>query len=296
MKLRVLFAASMLLGMQRAAAAGDTLGVFFRYNESELPAEMIRRLDSALIDGPLNRNGRLLIIGHTDALGTEGYNLQLSRQRAQTVKTFLTGSGFRPSDIQLITGLGEQNAGVATDPDSRPGDRRVDVVFLGDRQRRRTALPPPDTAAKRFVPPPADRPGQRRDSATTLNELVAGESLVLKNVYFYPGRHTVRPESYPALEALFGALIAQPKMAIRIEGHVCCISAGAADALDEETMRLELSLNRALAIRSMLIDRGIDAARIETTGFGRRFPIVALERNEDEANQNRRVEIRVLKR
>jgi outer membrane protein OmpA-like peptidoglycan-associated protein len=325
MKQIVLLTVSVLLSLH-CFAIGDTLGVYFRFNETSLPDEMLKRLDSALIKGPLNRNGRLLIIGHTDALGSDGYNLQLSRRRASSVKEFLIGTGIRPTDIQLITGLGELNAGDAENADSRPQDRRVDVVLLPanaadvQRETRMKAVVPvaapvshathadsakrltrqqlvrkADSAVTRFRPAAAPAsPGARRDSAKRLQELAAGESLVLRNIFFYPGRHEVRPESYPTLDTLLRALLDQPTLVIRVEGHVCCIPAIAPDAMDEETYRLELSANRAEVIRQMLIEQGVEPKRIQAAGFGRRFPISQTEQNEDEANLNRRVEVRII--
>ncbi len=296
---RLTLLAAVLSASMRSLAAGDTLGVFFRFNEAALTEKTVRRLDSALSRGPLDRNGKLLILGHTDALGGEGYNLQLSRMRALAVRDFLTSSGIPAGDIKLLTGVGERDAGIATDPDSRPQDRRVDIILLPAKRAATAQLPAPrpDTAmSRRFVPPPLSHPGTRKDSARSLTELAPGESLLLNNVFFFPGRHVVRPESFPALETLLSTLLDNPKMTIRIEGHVCCISVSEPDALDEDTWKLELSVNRALAIRSMLIDRGIAPARIQATGFGYQFPIVRNERNEEEANRNRRVEIRILSR
>lgn len=274
-------------------AGGDTTGVYFPFNESALTAEMSRRLDSALISGPLNRPGTFLIFGHTDAIGGGGYNLALSRKRALSVKAMLVSRGVSESDIKILTGLGESAAGEAASPDDRPQDRRVDVILSTSSAHSGTTRPA-QTVQKFQTKAEPELPGRRRDSARNVNELAAGESLVLNNVYFFPGRHYVRPESYSQLEDLYLAMLNHPTMVIRIEGHVCCISPNSPDALDNDTRRIELSSNRAKAIRTMLIDRGIAPARIQAMGFGYRFPIFRNEENEEQANRNRRVEVRVL--
>jgi outer membrane protein OmpA-like peptidoglycan-associated protein len=279
--------AGLLLSALHCLAGGDTLGIYFPFNEAVLAEDMANRLDSALVHGILLGSGQFLIIGHTDALGSEGYNMELSRRRAQAVKTFLIGTGVRPAEITLLTGLGERQAGVAANADSRPQDRRVDIVLLPHRRKPQQA--PAQVAANARRIDTVTVPGSRRDSAKSVVELKAGESLVLRKVYFYAGRHRVKPESYPALQELLQALIDHPSMRIRVEGHVCCISPEEFDALDEDTRRQELS-----AIRAMLIEQGVDSRRIEAAGYGYRFPIIRNETNETDADRNRRVEVRIL--
>jgi outer membrane protein OmpA-like peptidoglycan-associated protein len=129
---------------------------------------------------------------------------------------------------------------------------------------------------------------------TDLSTVSVGELLVLDKIYFYPGRHIFREISYEALETLYSMLMKNPDIRIRIEGHVCC-TPGQADALDEDTYKNELSINRALAVRDYLVKRGIAANRLEYTGFARQHPVVDPETSEEEADRNRRVEIRVIR-
>jgi outer membrane protein OmpA-like peptidoglycan-associated protein len=68
----------------------------------------------------------------------------------------------------------------------------------------------------------------------------------------------------------------------------------AKDAIDDDTGREELSVNRAAIVRQYLIDHGIEKDRLSFVGFGHHYPLVPIERNEDDANKNRRVEIRVV--
>ncbi|MEO6831368.1 MAG: OmpA family protein, partial [Chitinophagaceae bacterium] len=82
---------------------------------------------------------------------------------------------------------------------------------------------------------------------------------------------------------------------VNIEGHVCCIPPELVDANDEDSHTMTLSLNRARAIRDYLVKRGLDTKRFECQGFGHRKPVIFPERTEDDANRNRRVELRVIK-
>jgi outer membrane protein OmpA-like peptidoglycan-associated protein len=84
-----------------------------------------------------------------------------------------------------------------------------------------------------------------------------------------------------------------PNLKISIEGHVCCIK-DTPDALDIDTFEPQLSVNRAKAIYQYLTSRGIDTSRLSYIGYGRRRPMVDPELSEEDAEKNRRVEIRIL--
>ena len=127
-----------------------------------------------------------------------------------------------------------------------------------------------------------------------MENLKPGATILLRNVYFPPDRHTIKPESRETLEKLYTVLSGHPKLKISIEGHVCCINPEVADALDIDTYEPTLSLNRAKAIYNYLVRKGIDSTRLTYKGFGRRKPLVPVEVTEEDQEMNRRVEIRVL--
>ena len=53
------------------------------------------------------RNRSVLIEGHCDERGTREYNLALGERRAQAVHQFLTSSGVRPSQVEMVS-FGEE--------------------------------------------------------------------------------------------------------------------------------------------------------------------------------------------
>jgi OOP family OmpA-OmpF porin len=67
------------------------------------------------------------VIGHTDSVGPEEYNQQLSVRRATSVKDFMVSEGIDPGIID-VSGQGESNpvASNATDA-GRAQNRRVDI-------------------------------------------------------------------------------------------------------------------------------------------------------------------------
>ena len=279
--------------MSRASfAAMDTVSVYFPLAKSALTSEARERLDDAIYKGVLSDETPLSIIGYTDELGGDDYNLTLSRQRALAVKAYLVQSGFREAQITLLTGKGEREARPAQGPEGRLDDRRVDIVPAGMAKRPKQTLA---EAKPQWRPVATAPPGMRKPSITDLSTLSEGQTIVLDKIYFIAGRHVWRDNSKPTLETLYDALAQYPNVRIRIEGHVCCVSPGVPDAIDDDTHRMELSLTRARAIRDYLVERGIASERLQCAGFGHSHPVVMPELTEDIADRNRRVEVRIIK-
>lgn len=76
-------------------------------------------------------NTRLTVIGHTDASGNDDLNMQLSKDRANSVFLYLTQMGIPATRFQYVDGKGE------TDPIANNGtnagmaqNRRVEITFL----------------------------------------------------------------------------------------------------------------------------------------------------------------------
>jgi outer membrane protein OmpA-like peptidoglycan-associated protein len=70
----------------------------------------------------------IVVIGHTDAVGSDDYNDQLALKRAQAVRTMLSTRGLPEQDIVAI-GRGKRELLVPT-PDgvAEPRNRRVEIV------------------------------------------------------------------------------------------------------------------------------------------------------------------------
>lgn len=79
---------------------------------------------------------QLLIVGHTDALGTTEYNQDLSARRASSASRFLTGQGLSPSRMQT-SGKGESEPLAVNGTEAgRQLNRRIEVaIFAADKSR-----------------------------------------------------------------------------------------------------------------------------------------------------------------
>lgn len=90
------------------------------------------RSDLAVLARHLNKypNSTVQVLGHTDNVGDAGYNLNLSRQRAQAVSSVLISNGVSSGRVASI-GRGESQP-VATNltADGRAQNRRVEIVII----------------------------------------------------------------------------------------------------------------------------------------------------------------------
>ena len=77
----------------------------------------------------ISKGIRLKLSGHTDNVGSDAYNLQLSKERAESVMNYLVSKGANPSSIEAI-GYGEERP-IATNKTAggRQLNRRVEFII-----------------------------------------------------------------------------------------------------------------------------------------------------------------------
>jgi OmpA-OmpF porin, OOP family len=76
-----------------------------------------------------------MIEGHTDSVGSEDYNQQLSQNRALSVQTALLERGVQSNQITTL-GKGESTPIASNDdPGGRQQNRRVEMIFQEDPAR-----------------------------------------------------------------------------------------------------------------------------------------------------------------
>ena len=309
---RLLFLLFTVLSVLPASAQQnlDTFRLFFDLNVPTLNKNAEKKIDLLIINDKIISGSTVMVVGYTDFLGSEQYNKNLSMQRAKSVKDYLIKAGINPSDIKVCLGRGEIRRKDTTDREGNPIDRKVDIVVnnktirseqarhfstAGTRSPKNgnntTSGTPGSGTATASNTPGSGRNGIDIKDITSLKE---GQTLLLKNVYFPPGSHVIKTESFETLEKLYETLKNNPNLKISVEGHVCCIHGDIPDALDIDTNEPILSVNRAKAIVIYLIKRGISEDRLQFAGFGKQHPIVQFERSEEDAEKNRRVEIRIV--
>jgi outer membrane protein OmpA-like peptidoglycan-associated protein len=116
---------------------------------------------------------------------------------------------------------------------------------------------------------------------------VARFSGVIKGIQFDFGKATIRKESNKLLDDAVKVLQQYPDLRIAITGHT--------DNVGEPGKNLELSQQRAAAVKEYFVGKGVDAGRIETRGAGAAEPI-ADNGTDQGRQQNRRIEFKLLQK
>ena len=114
------------LGAQPARAAYFTL--YFAENSQELTEQSKADFESVFADLKQRKVVDIVVVGHTDAVGTDAFNDELARKRADVIRSALISRGVATTDVVAI-GRGKRELLVPT-PDgvAEPRNRRVEIV------------------------------------------------------------------------------------------------------------------------------------------------------------------------
>ena len=113
---------------------GETLmvleGVNFAFDSAELDGTSQSKLDEAAATLNANSLVNVKVVGHTDSIGSEGYNQDLSERRAASVVDYLSSSSVSGSRLSS-DGMGETSpvADNSTE-DGRYQNRRVEFIVV----------------------------------------------------------------------------------------------------------------------------------------------------------------------
>ncbi|MGF1529459.1 MAG: OmpA family protein [Candidatus Competibacterales bacterium] len=103
--------------------------VSFDFNSAELKPSFVGALDDVALVLQDYPESYVQVLGHTDSIGSETYNLGLSQQRADNVADYLVARGVDPGRMES-RGLGETSPRASNDtPEGRALNRRVELVI-----------------------------------------------------------------------------------------------------------------------------------------------------------------------
>lgn len=138
--------------------------ILFAFDSADILPEAKPALDElgkALSD-PKLKGGTFLIAGHTDAKGSDEYNLALSQRRAASVKAFLVET-YKVDDGRLaVIGFGEEQLKNKDDP-LADENRRVQIVNTGSAavaESKPQAAPAQEAAPAQGPTPAPEAPPQ----------------------------------------------------------------------------------------------------------------------------------------
>jgi outer membrane protein OmpA-like peptidoglycan-associated protein len=91
------------------AVSPGTMSVYFEFDKSEFIEDAMtdRYIDKSNLYMSQNHNAVLIIVGHTDVVGTDDYNMALGERRAQAIKNYFEGKGI-PADKSITESRGEK--------------------------------------------------------------------------------------------------------------------------------------------------------------------------------------------
>ncbi len=122
-------------------------------------------------------------------------------------------------------------------------------------------------------------------NAALAAEDAAARIVQLQYVYFQTGSADLTPLSEYELDNLVAALQANPTVTIELGGHT--------DNTGDAETNLSLSQSRADRVAAYLQDKGVEANRLRSVGYGQTRPVDSNETEEGRAN-NRRTEVRII--
>lgn len=129
----------------------------------------------------------------------------------------------------------------------------------------------------------------RRETAGTGIDVTRDGDVIKLNlpdgVTFDFAKYDLKPQFYPALNAVAATLKEYNQTIVEVTGHTDSIGSDAANQV--------LSERRANSVASYLIGQGVQRERMEIVGMGERYPVASNDTDSGRA-LNRRVEIRLL--
>ena len=247
--------------------------VYFETDQFDIPETEHSRLLLFLSEIENMDIEKISIYGFCDDRGSDSYNLVLSQQRADAIKTVFSSNEFDESVITNVDGKGEILVNIVHEENLskiRGLNRKVEIIV-------KPVFPPKEKEVK-------------KDTTEDLlqGDLKEGDKILLENLLFRTGYSYLTKDSKLVLDRIAKILAERTDIYFTIEGHVCCTQ-GERDAIDRKTKKRNLSVARAKYIYDYLIDKGVKHYRMKYVGMRRKMPLGGAP------ELDRRVEILVTK-
>ena len=106
--------------------------VYFDFDKHNIKSEFFQRLDEAAELLTRRRDLRIMVAGHTDAYGTNPYNVSLGERRFTEVYNYLVNKGVNPSQMQTKTFSEDIPIATNRTVQGRAFNRRVELWFIDE--------------------------------------------------------------------------------------------------------------------------------------------------------------------
>jgi len=127
---------------------------------------------------------------------------------------------------------------------------------------------------------------QTVNKTIAMRKLVVGTVSILRNIYFDFAKASFKTESYGELNKLEAMMRQNQNLQVEIAGHT--------DFVGTKQFNKNLSQLRANAVKTFLVNKGIDTRRVKAVGYGEDKPLASNDDEKEGRELNRRVEFRVL--
>lgn len=103
--------------------------VHFDFDSAQIKPDSLHNLDDDVETLKKHETAKVTIIGHTDAIGTEQYNEQLSQRRAESVMEYFIQQGISPSRM-AAEGRGDTQPVANNDTEQGRAENRRTELYL----------------------------------------------------------------------------------------------------------------------------------------------------------------------
>ena len=226
--------------------------IFFEFDKYNLKEEQANAVVAFVSKIDTSRIESVQIFGYCDDRGKDAYNYTLSTNRANTVKNKLIERGIKSKIIITLEGKGrimlDEDMQINV-PEARSKNRRVDVVVN----------------FKPIVIEDLKIPGVY---STIKKDRIVGDRIYLDHVLFERGSSQLTYKAKKELDRIALELHKYKNIHFEIQGHVCCTPTFQKEAIDRDTKKRELSVNRAKRVYNYFLMKRISRTRMTFKGYG----------------------------
>ncbi len=292
--------------------------VQFERNNWRLNGEQLERLRAFVAQSEGYIIEKIDVEGHCDHVGSEYFNMELSRKRAISVYDVLTSvvpdqgdyevrfvgerhpvSLFEDDQnrcVMVVMYLLEPNVQVVSAPIERAlFPEEFPFALVAEKKAEETPVivqSKPEVKSKGEAPKSVNIPEDFRDKGR----------FSIENVHFHGNSCVVRSDSDESLQELADFMNYYDDVRIRIDGHVNgkmgkgYLKKAARSNPERRQYKSgrELSLARAETVRDFLISEGVDESRIVCEGKGGTEMLYKKPKTQKENQANRRIEVIIL--
>ena len=229
--------------------------VYFEFDKYSFDEKQAKEVVDFIKNSDSTRIESVQIYGYTDDIGKDAYNYKLSSNRANTIQHKLLENGITNKIIVTIEGKGRiliDDDIVENLPEKRSKNRRVDVVL--------NLKPLPKIEIPGFY-------------KTVQKKHVIGDHIYLENLLFDRGSSKLTFKAKAELDKIARSLLKYKNLQFEVQGHVCCIPPNQKEAIDRDTKKRQLSINRSEAVYKYLVFKKIDKKRMTFKGYGNTVPL-----------------------